>query len=222
MSEQDLCHSIKLKRNIILPEELERKINSITEHQRRYIRSIFLTMAQVNPTNAAILCDYLVAEQNELNIKESTKESTIKRIIWFSAFLNHKTFNEITKDDILTYLNSRIKKPASVDPTHKWIGTYNGTQMVFSSFFKWLYNPDEPDNRKRITPPCMRGIKKLPRQEKSPFKPSDLWNTEEHGVFLKYCPSKRDVCYHAMANDTSARPSELLNLRISASNPFYQ
>jgi hypothetical protein len=46
-------------------------------------------MAQVNPTNAAILCDYLVAAQNELNIKESTKESTIKRIIWFSAFLNH-------------------------------------------------------------------------------------------------------------------------------------
>lgn len=61
----------------------------------------------------------------------------------------------------------------------------------------------------------MRGIKRLPRQEKSPFKPSDLWNTEEHGVFLKYCPSKRDVCYHAMANDTSTRPSELLNLRIS-------
>src|SRR5215831_871322 len=123
MSEKDLCHSIKLKRNIILPEELERKINSIAEHQRRYIRSIFLSMAQVNPTNGAILCDYLVAEQNELNIKESTKESTIKRIIWFSAFLSHKTFNEITKDDILAYLNSRIKKPASVDPTHKWIGT---------------------------------------------------------------------------------------------------
>jgi hypothetical protein len=78
-------------------------------------------MAQVNPTNAAILCDYLVAEQNELNIKESTKESTIKRIIWFSAFVNHKTFNEITKDDILY---SRIKKPASANPTHKWIGTY--------------------------------------------------------------------------------------------------
>jgi hypothetical protein len=68
MSEQDLCHSIKLKRNII-PEGLEGKINSITEHQRRYIRNIFLTMAQVNPTNAAILYDYLVAEQNELNIR---------------------------------------------------------------------------------------------------------------------------------------------------------
>jgi hypothetical protein len=100
MSQQNLCHSTKLKSNIILlPDELERKINSIAEHQRSYIQSIFLTMAQVNPTNAAILYEYLVAQQNELNIKESTKESTIKRIIWLSAYLNHKTFYEITKDD---------------------------------------------------------------------------------------------------------------------------
>jgi hypothetical protein len=32
---------------------------------------------------------------------------------------------------------------------------------------------------------------------------------------LKYCPEKRDKCYHAMANDTSCRPSELLHLKIN-------
>jgi len=81
-------------------------------------------MAQVNPTNAAILYDYLAAQQNELNIKESTKESTIKRIIWLSRYLNHKTFNEITKDDILAYLNSRIKIQIingwALTTEHKW------------------------------------------------------------------------------------------------------
>jgi hypothetical protein len=166
-----LDRSSTLRNNIILlPENLERGIKFITEHQRRYIRNIFLMMTQVNPTNASTLYDYIVAQQNELNIKESTKESSIKRIIWLSAYLNYKPFHEVTKDDILAYLNSRVKKPVAVDPTHKWIGTYNGTQMVLSSFFKWLYNPDEPDTRKRITPPCMRGTKRLPRQEKSPFK----------------------------------------------------
>ena len=30
-----------------------------------------------------------------------------------------------------------------------------------------------------------------------------------------YCPSKRDRCYHAIAIDTSCRPHELLNLKIS-------
>ena len=67
---------------------------------------------------------------------------------------------------------------------------------------------------KRDTPPCMKGIKQLPRKEKSPYSPSDLWEPREHAIFLKYCPSIRDRCYHAMANDMSARPHEILNLRI--------
>ena len=197
-----------------LSQELERKIDSITQYQKGYIKSIFKKMASINPDNAITLYDYLIAQQNELNIKISTKEGIIKKIFWLSTYLNHKSFNKMTKEDILVYLN-HIKKPVSIDPTLKSLGTYNTRQMVFSTFFRWLYNPDESDSRKRITPPCMRGIKRLPRQEKSPYKPSDLWTAEEHAIFLKYCPNKRDRCYHAMANDTSARPHELLNLKIN-------
>lgn len=60
----------------------------------------------------------------------------------------------------------------------------------------------------------MKGIKQIPRKEKSPYKPSDIWTNDDHAIFLKYCPEKRDKCYHAMANDTSRRPHELLSLRI--------
>lgn len=60
----------------------------------------------------------------------------------------------------------------------------------------------------------MNGIKQLSRKEKTLYKNSDLWISEEHTIFLKYCPSKRDKAFHAMANDTSARPQELLNLKI--------
>ena len=84
--------------------------------------------------------------------------------------------------------------------------------MIFNKFFRWLYNPDEPEPTKRVTPPCMVGIRKLPRKEKSQYKPSSLRDALEHAVFLKYCPRKRDRCYHAMANDMSARPHEILNL----------
>ena len=83
--------------------------------------------------------------------------------------------------------------------------------MILLKFFRWLYNPDEPDQRKRITPPCMQGIKKLPRKEKTRYKASDIWDAREHAIFLKYCPDKRDRCYHAMANDMSARPHEILS-----------
>jgi hypothetical protein len=45
------------------------------------------------------------------------------------------------------------------DPMHRCIGTYNNRVLVATKFFKWLYNPDEPDNKKGMTPPCMRGIR---------------------------------------------------------------
>jgi hypothetical protein len=50
----------------------------------------------------------------------------------------------------------------------------------------------------------MKGIKRLSRKEKSPYKSSDIWDSREHAIFLRYCPDKRDRCYHAMANDMSA------------------
>jgi hypothetical protein len=60
----------------------------------------------------------------------------------------------------------------------------------------------------------MQGLKQFTRQEKSTYKPSDIWTDQDHALFLKYCPEKRDRCYHAMCIDTSARPHELLNLKI--------
>ncbi|MGN6560301.1 MAG: hypothetical protein ACTHJ2_07225 [Candidatus Nitrosocosmicus sp.] len=60
----------------------------------------------------------------------------------------------------------------------------------------------------------MQGIKKLNRKEKTPYRSSDIWNSKEHSLFLKYCPNKRDRCYHAMAIDMFARPHEILNIKI--------
>ena len=64
--------------------------------------------------------------------------------------------------------------------------------MLFLKFFRWLHNPDESDLKKRQTPDCMNGIKQLPRKEKSPYKPDNIWSSEEHVIFLKYCPYPRD------------------------------
>ena len=60
----------------------------------------------------------------------------------------------------------------------------------------------------------MMGIKRLPRKEKTPYKHSDMWEETDHTTFLNYCPDTRDRCYHAIANDSSARPHEILNLKI--------
>jgi hypothetical protein len=168
-------------------DELKKKIEYITQYNSKaYFRSALVKLSEYNPENGSIICDYILAEQTQMNIKESTKEGKIKVLIWLSNyFQNKKSFSQMTKQDILDYLNN-LRKPNSDDPMHKWVGSYNGRQMIFNKFFRWLYNPDEIEPANRITPPCMSGIRKLPRQEKSPYKPSSLWDAREHAIFLLF------------------------------------
>lgn len=167
----------------------------------------------ISPENAEIICDYVLAEVTETNIKDSTKEWKIKVLLYLARSLGHKSFKEASKEDVLAYL-SQLRKPEAQDPKQQWIGTYNNRVLVYTKFFRWLYNPQESEYTKRVTPLYMKGIRQLKRKERSRYKPSDLWTPVEIDLFLQYCPSKRDKCYVAMALDTSARPHELLALRI--------
>jgi integrase/recombinase XerD len=85
--------------------------------------------------------------------------------------------------------------------------------MHLLRFFKWLYYPDiAPDRRSK--PHVIENIPRLRRKETSIYKPSDLWTQQDDLLFLKYCPTKREKCYHAISRDTSCRPHELVKLKI--------
>ncbi len=193
---------------------LDVKIDIITKSlPRQYYKNTLKKLSEQNFQNAETLCNYIIAEQNEINIKNTTKETKIKILVWLSNFHSGKNYEQMTKEDILAFLN-KLRKSQDEDPSHKWIGSFNGRYIVLSKFFRWLFNQVEPDSRKRSTPLCMQGIKRLPRREKTPYEADDLWKERDHYIFLKYCPDKRDKCYHAMAMDLSARPHEILNLKI--------
>jgi integrase/recombinase XerD len=136
----------------------------------------------------------------------------IKLLSKFSQRNNDKPFEQMTRQDVIAYLDS-FRKPEPFDPLHKWIGTYNLYGIYFLRFFKWLYYPNVEPN-KRAKPPVVDNIPQLKRKEQSIYKPSDLWSQEDDLLFLRYCPSKRMRCYHAMSRDTGCRPHELLKLRI--------
>jgi integrase len=126
----------------------------------------------------------------------------------------------MTRDDILCYLD-KYRKPENEDLLHKWIGTYNITFVTLCRFFKWLYYADIEDPKRTTElsalekkPDCIMGIKQLKRVEISCYKPSDLWSQEDDLIFLKWVTNKKDRCYHTMARDLSARPHEILNLKI--------
>ena len=82
---------------------LETKIDLITKSlSRAYYKNILIKLANRNIENANIICDYIISEQIEINIKNSTKESRIKVLVWLSNFFDDTlSFREMAKQDIL-------------------------------------------------------------------------------------------------------------------------
>ena len=155
---------------------------------------------------------YLETMQTEINPSKSYETSTKIILRSFSKFHDSKPFPIMDREDIIVYLNS-LKKSENIDPLHKWIGTYNRYLTVLTRFFKWLENPIlEPKQRPK--PGVVQNIQQLRRREQSIYKPTDLWTREDDLLFLKYCPSTRDKCYHTISRDLSARPNEILGLKI--------
>lgn len=162
--------------------------------------------------NVFIIINYINAMRTEVNLSDNYRKDIIKLLSIFSKFNKNKPFNVVAKSDILAFLNS-FRRNETTDQMHRWIGTYNTYRIHLLRFFKWLYFPDiEPT--KRPKPEVIQNIPGLKRKEKSIYKPTDLWTVEDDLLFLKYCPSKRNKCFHVMVHDTGCRPHELLKLRI--------
>lgn len=150
--------------------------------------------------------------KSEVNPSEHYRKDVILTLCKFSHYCNNTCFKDVTRTTILGFLDSLRKSEVS-DPMHKWIGTYNLHRIHLRRFFKWLYSPDiEPD--KRPKPSVIENIPKLKRRETSIYKPTDLWTQQDDLLFLKYCPTKREKCYHAISRDTSCRPHEIVKLKI--------
>jgi len=166
----------------------------------------------ISEENALTIANYILAMKVEINLSNTYRWNYISLLCKFSNYQKNKSFGDISRDDILAFLDG-LRKPEASDPLHKWIGTYNLYRVNLLRFFKWLHYPDvEPDKRPR--PTIIENIQQLKRKEKSIYKPTDLWTVEDDLLFLKYCPSKRIKCFHIMAYDTGCRPHELLKLRI--------
>ena len=167
-----------------------------------------------NQDNGLAIARFILAAKNEINLSDSYRKSLISNLSILSKFYDNKPFSEMTREDVQDYLNS-LRKTEEKDPLHKWIGTYNHYLVVISKFFKWLYHPDlSSSEREKLKPSVIDNLTQLKRKEISIYKPTDLWTQDDDRLFLKYCPSARERCYHTIARDMGCRPSEILRLRI--------
>jgi hypothetical protein len=64
-------------------DEINERIDAITKFTSRpYFNKALKKLALEYLDNATIICNYINAEQNEINIKPSTIEGKIKILIW--------------------------------------------------------------------------------------------------------------------------------------------
>jgi integrase/recombinase XerD len=196
--------------NDIIDSLFDHKLNIITAGLRPFLKEHLLT--KISRENCSTIISYIMAMQTETNLSDDYRLNSISTLKQLSERHNSKSFKNMTRQDILDFLD-RYRKPESVDPIHKWIGTYEIYRIIFLRFFKWLHYPDLSQD-KRPKPAVMENINKIKRREISIYKPTDLWTEEDDVIFYKYCPSVRDRCWHAVSRDTGARPIELLRLKI--------
>jgi integrase len=188
---------------------LDRKIEETAAGLPKYYTELLRSVAK---DNAATIVEYISAMKIDVNLSDNYRRDLVEVLSRFSKYYNDRPFKDLVRDDIITFLET-YRKTEAADPLHKWIGTYNIYRMHLHRFFKWLYYLRlEPD--KRPKPTIFENIPKLKRKEKSIYKPSDLWTQQDDLLFLKYCPSKRVKCYHAISRDSSCRPHEIVKLKI--------
>jgi integrase len=189
----------------LLDSKIEDTAAGLPLSYRKHLRS-------AGEDNAVTVIRYIAAMKNEVNLSDNYRKDLIEALSRFSKYNDNKPFKDLTRNNTIAFLES-LRKTETQDPMHKWIGTYNLFRSHLLRFFKWLYSPDiEPS--KRPKPSVVENIAQLKRKEKSIYKPSDLWTQQDDMLFLKYCPNKRDKCYHAISRDLSCRPHEILKLKI--------
>ena len=108
---------------------VNRKIDLVTAGLPSFIfRDI---IQNVSPENALNIVEYVLAMKIETNISDSYRMNTINTLSLFSNFSKNKPFTQMRREDVLLYLDNS-RKEETLDPLHKWIGTYNWRRVILS------------------------------------------------------------------------------------------
>lgn len=134
------------------------------------------------------------------NLDEEIAPNTIKsKLSWLKNFAYYvkKDFEEITKEDIKEYINSKRElKP----------NTFNSMKSKIKIFFKWLYKVE-----KRGKYPKIVDWIDVKSPEQSEIVESDLISFEEvKDILIPACHNFRDKCIISILRETGARINEIL------------
>jgi hypothetical protein len=132
---------------------------------------------------------------------------------------SHYPFYDVNEREvILKYLNTKMKSE-DINPEGKWITTWNDYLDRTKVFYRWLYNYQMVDEKKRLppedweTPEFMR-IKHRKTQRMSPYTANEIWELEDLLTIVKYEPHPRNKVAIVLLWDLDARNKEITHIEI--------
>ena len=136
----------------------------------------------LNPVNASLVKEFY-EYLKQLGTSENYQNQNLKQIINFARYLGpEKTMSNVkTKDDIITFLNTKMKDARSKS-RQKWITTRNDYLWRIKYFFRWFYNykivkekGEEPTSSSDWVTPSFVSISKKKSKRISPYLEGELW-----------------------------------------------
>jgi hypothetical protein len=117
---------------------IDRKIENAVEGLSSNCFNFLHKVLRASRENALTICDYISSLKSDINPSDDYRKDTIILLCTLSIFFHSKSkpklFKDLTREDILSFLDS-FRKIESADPLHKWIGTYNKYRMQLMRFF---------------------------------------------------------------------------------------
>lgn len=108
---QFLAYTLSPFLNLILPLSnvlFDRKIDLVTAGLRTALSKHL--RYEVCHDNTLAICDYIISLKTEINLSDNYRRTTIGVLAKLSKFYNQKPFKDITREDILNFLDN-IRKP---------------------------------------------------------------------------------------------------------------
>jgi hypothetical protein len=155
-------------------------------------------------------------KENGASEKHMTNE--LQTLLYYATFLGlHNCLLDINKrEQILTFLNTK-QKDENLDPSKRWITTWNDYLGTIKRFFRWLYNQrgkEELIPTSEWDTPQFVQIKKKKTKRLSPYSETEIWDKDELLTVIKYQPYLRNKAALTLFWDLDARNHEVTMLKI--------
>ncbi len=174
-----------------------------------------------NATNATLLHEFYEYMRSNV-VSENYQNGNLKILIYLCRFLGPHTdfYNVNKKEQILTFLNTRVKDP-DVDPDERWMRTWNDYLQRIKYFFRWFINyKQKQNNSQEILPnsewmtPIFVRIKERRTNGLSPYLGTELWERDDILTIIKYEVRKRNKAALTLLWDLDTRNHEVTLLKL--------